>query len=75
MQFCSWQPPMYTFYDNGRVHKLFADFYTAGKIASVLYHGTVFGGWRSRSLDIYFTKVYGGAICSITSLKKAVRNS
>ena len=31
---------MYTFYDNDRVHKLFADFYTAGKIASVLCHGT-----------------------------------
>jgi putative intracellular protease/amidase len=38
--FVGGQGPMYTFYDNDRVHKLFAEFYKAGKIAAVLCHGT-----------------------------------
>jgi putative intracellular protease/amidase len=38
--FVGGQGPMYTFYENDRVHKLFGDFYTAGKIAAVLCHGT-----------------------------------
>lgn len=38
--FVGGQGPMYTFYDNDRVHKLAADFYKAGKITAVLCHGT-----------------------------------
>lgn len=38
--FVGGQGPMYTFYDNERVHKLAADFYKAGKITAVLCHGT-----------------------------------
>lgn len=38
--FIGGQGPMYTFYDNDRVHKLVADFYKAGKITAVLCHGT-----------------------------------
>ena len=38
--FVGGQGPMYTFYDNDRVHKLAAEFYEAGKITAVLCHGT-----------------------------------
>ena len=38
--FVGGQGPMYTFYDNHRVHTLVAAFYTAGKITAVLCHGT-----------------------------------
>jgi putative intracellular protease/amidase len=38
--FVGGQGPMYTFYENERVHQLAADFYKAGKITSVLCHGT-----------------------------------
>jgi putative intracellular protease/amidase len=34
------QAPMYTFYNDERVHKLAAEFYKAGKITAVLCHGT-----------------------------------
>ncbi len=34
------QGPMYTFYNDDRVHKLAADFYRAGKVTAVLCHGT-----------------------------------
>lgn len=38
--FVGGQGPMYTFYNNERVHKLAADFYQSGKITAVLCHGT-----------------------------------
>jgi putative intracellular protease/amidase len=38
--FIGGQGPMYTFYENDRVHKLVADFYEAGKVTGVLCHGT-----------------------------------
>jgi putative intracellular protease/amidase len=38
--FSGGQGPMYTFYDNDRVHKLAAEFYKAGKITAVLCHAT-----------------------------------
>jgi len=38
--FVGGQGPMYTFYENDRVHKLAAEFYEAGKITAVLCHGT-----------------------------------
>jgi putative intracellular protease/amidase len=38
--FVGGQGPMYTFYDNDRVHKLAAEFYKAGKITAVLCHAT-----------------------------------
>jgi len=38
--FVGGQGPMYTFYDNERVHKLAAEFYKAGKITAVLCHAT-----------------------------------
>ena len=38
--FVGGQGPMYTFYDNDRVHKLAAEFHEAGKITAVLCHGT-----------------------------------
>jgi putative intracellular protease/amidase len=38
--FVGGQGPMYTFYDNERVHKLAEEFYKAGKITAVLCHGT-----------------------------------
>jgi putative intracellular protease/amidase len=34
------QGPMYTFYDDERVHKLVADFYEAGKATAVICHAT-----------------------------------
>ena len=34
------QGPMYTFYDDERVHRLVADFYRAGKIVAILCHAT-----------------------------------
>lgn len=34
------QGPMYTFYNDHRVHRLAADFYEAGKITAVLCHAT-----------------------------------
>src|SRR5215469_2292192 len=40
VMFVGGQGPMYTFYNEERVHKLAADFYTAGKITAVLCHGT-----------------------------------
>jgi putative intracellular protease/amidase len=38
--FVGGQGPMYTFYDDDRVHKLAAQFYKAGKITAVLCHAT-----------------------------------
>lgn len=38
--FVGGQGPMYTFYENGRVHELAADFYRAGKVTAVLCHAT-----------------------------------
>ena len=38
--FVGGQGPMYTFYDNARVHELAASFYRAGKITAVLCHAT-----------------------------------
>jgi putative intracellular protease/amidase len=38
--FVGGQGPMYTFYDDERVHRLAAEFYQAGKITAVLCHGT-----------------------------------
>jgi putative intracellular protease/amidase len=38
--FVGGQGPMYTFYDNDRVHELAANFYSAGKITAVLCHAT-----------------------------------
>jgi putative intracellular protease/amidase len=38
--FVGGQGPMYTFYDDSRVHELAAEFYSAGKITSVLCHAT-----------------------------------
>jgi len=38
--FVGGQGPMYTFYENDRVHQLAANFYNAGKITAVLCHGT-----------------------------------
>lgn len=38
--FVGGQGPMYTFYDNDRVHNLAAEFYEAGKITAVLCHAT-----------------------------------
>lgn len=38
--FVGGQGPMYTFYDNDRVHALAASFYRAGKITAVLCHAT-----------------------------------
>jgi putative intracellular protease/amidase len=38
--FVGGQGPMYTFYDNDRVHKVAVEFYKAGKITAVLCHGT-----------------------------------
>src|SRR5690349_10744089 len=38
--FIGGEGPMYTFYNDDRVHKLAADFYKAGKITGVLCHGT-----------------------------------
>jgi putative intracellular protease/amidase len=38
--FIGGQGPMYTFHNNDRVHQIFADFYTAGKVSAVLCHGT-----------------------------------
>ncbi len=34
------QGPMYTFYENEELHKLFADFYEAGKVAAAICHAT-----------------------------------
>jgi putative intracellular protease/amidase len=34
------QGPMYTFYENERVHKLVAEFYEAGKVTAVICHAT-----------------------------------
>ncbi len=34
------QSPMYTFIDNEKLHKLFVDFYEAGKIAAAICHAT-----------------------------------
>ena len=38
--FVGGQGPMYTFYDNERVHKLAANFYEAGKVTAVICHAT-----------------------------------
>jgi putative intracellular protease/amidase len=38
--FVGGQGPMYTFYENDRVHELAAEFYKAGKITAVLCHAT-----------------------------------
>jgi putative intracellular protease/amidase len=38
--FVGGEGPMYTFYDDERVHKLAAEFYKAGKITAVLCHAT-----------------------------------
>lgn len=38
--FVGGQGPMYTFYNDERVHKLVADFYEAGKITAVICHAT-----------------------------------
>jgi putative intracellular protease/amidase len=38
--FVGGQAPMYTFYDDERVHKLVADFYEAGKATAVICHAT-----------------------------------
>ena len=38
--FVGGQGPMYTFYDNDRVHKLAAEFYKSGKITAALCHAT-----------------------------------
>jgi len=38
--FVGGQGPMYTFYDDERVHKLAADFYEAGKVTAVICHAT-----------------------------------
>jgi putative intracellular protease/amidase len=38
--FVGGEGPMYTFYDNDRVHKLAAQFYQAGKITAVICHAT-----------------------------------
>lgn len=38
--FVGGQGPMYTFYDNPRVHKLAGDFFSAGKITAVICHAT-----------------------------------
>jgi len=38
--FVGGQGPMYTFYNDDRVHKLVAEFYKAGKITAVLCHAT-----------------------------------
>lgn len=38
--FVGGQGPMYTFYDNERVHRLIADFYEAGKVSAVICHAT-----------------------------------
>jgi putative intracellular protease/amidase len=38
--FIGGEGPMYTFYDDDRVHELAAEFYKAGKITGVLCHGT-----------------------------------
>lgn len=38
--FVGGQGPMYTFYNDERVHKLVAEFYKAGKITAVLCHAT-----------------------------------
>jgi putative intracellular protease/amidase len=38
--FVGGQGPMYTFYNDERVHKLAADFYKAGKITAVVCHAT-----------------------------------
>ena len=38
--FVGGEGPMYTFYDNDRVHKLAAQFYKAGKITAVICHAT-----------------------------------
>lgn len=38
--FVGGQGPMYTFYNDERVHKLLAEFYKAGKITAVLCHAT-----------------------------------
>ena len=38
--FIGGEGPMYTFYNDDRVHKLAAEFYKAGKITGVLCHGT-----------------------------------
>ena len=38
--FVGGQGPMYTFYENGRIHELAADFYRAGKVTAVLCHAT-----------------------------------
>jgi len=38
--FVGGQGPMYTFYENDRVHKLAAEFHQAGKITAVLCHAT-----------------------------------
>jgi putative intracellular protease/amidase len=37
---CGGTSPMYTFIDNEKLHKLFAEFYEAGKVAAALCHGT-----------------------------------
>jgi putative intracellular protease/amidase len=34
------QGPMYTFYDNTQLHKLFVDFYESGKVAACICHAT-----------------------------------
>ena len=38
--FVGGQGPMYTFYNDERVHKLAADFYEAGKVTAVICHAT-----------------------------------
>lgn len=38
--FVGGQGPMYTFYDNERIHNLAVDFYKAGRITAVLCHAT-----------------------------------
>ena len=38
--FVGGEGPMYTFYENDRVHKLVAEFFKAGKITAVLCHAT-----------------------------------
>jgi putative intracellular protease/amidase len=38
--FVGGQGPMYTFYENERVHQLAADFFIAGKVTAVLCHAT-----------------------------------
>jgi len=38
--FVGGQGPMYTFYDDERVHQLAAEFYEAGKITAVICHAT-----------------------------------